>query len=174
MNFHQASRDLLGVVGLAIISLAAGLTLNRAGANPLPLAYRSPQQRLQAQLAQLVAAPALESFPVETISMESVRAAIQNRSATILDARSAPYYESGHLPGALELSRDQFGRDYLRLRARLEKAKNHPIVVYCSGGACHDSKMVAQALSTLGFSNVRIFAGGWDDWTAAGLPVERR
>lgn len=164
---------MIGVVGLALISLAAGLTLNRLRANPLPLVYRSPEQRMQAQLAQLVAAPQSESFPVDTINLDATRATVENRSATILDARSAPYYTSGHLPGALTLSRDQFGKDYLRLRSTLEKAKDHPIVVYCSGGGCHDSKMVAQALTTLGFSNVRIFAGGWDDWRAAGLPVEQ-
>ena len=45
------------------------------------------------------------------------------------------------------------------------------IIVYCSGGDCHDSRLVANALLSLGFSNVSVFTGGWDAWSAAGLPA---
>ncbi len=174
MNLGQASRDITGVIGLAIISLAAGLIMNRLSHAPLPLMYQSPEERLQAELAKLVEAPTFQSFPVDTIGLAEFRAMAENKRAMILDARSAVFYWNGHVPGAINLARDVFGTDYIRLRATLEKAKDRPVVVYCSGGACHDSKMVAQALTGLGFSQVRIFAGGWDAWTEAGLPAEQQ
>ena len=165
-------RDLAGVIGLAVLSLVIGCTINHFSSQPLPMVYQSPQHRLQAQLAELVAAPPFESFPVQTIDLDEFHRAVDDKSAVILDARSQVFYGQGHAPGALNLSRDQFASDYIRLRSTLEHDKDREILVYCSGGACHDSKMVAQALTSLGYSQVRIFAGGWAVWTAAGLPSD--
>lgn len=172
-SWRQGTRDVAGVVGLVIFSLVAGLILNHFRAEPLALAYKSPEQRLQAELAALVSGPPLQSFPVSTIDLAEFRRIADSKSDLILDARAALYYQQGHVPGALNLSRDDFGKDYLRLRSILEKDKGRPIVVYCSGGSCHDSKMVAQALLSLGFTSVRIFPGGWEQWSAAGLPAQR-
>ncbi len=154
-------------------SILTGLVLNHFSSSPLALAYRSPEQRLQTELAELVAGPPLQSFPVATIGLDEFRRMAEAKTAVIFDARASVYYRQGHVPGALNLSREDFGQDYLRLRAALEKDKNSPIVVYCSGGTCHDSKMVAQALTSLGFTRVRIFPGGWEAWSAAGLPAQR-
>ena len=64
-----------------------------------------------------------------------------------------------------------FARDYRRLSPALKAATDKPVIVYCSGGECHDSRLVANALLTLGFGDVRVFAGGWEEWQAAGLPT---
>ena len=172
MNRSQFIKDLLGVIGLALLALACGLLVNRFGPHPIPLVYQSPDQQLQAELAQLVSAPPFDSFPVDTISLDQFRQADNDQSVLILDARASTYFHEGHVPRALNLSRADFAHDYMRLRPILDKAKDSPIVVYCSGGACHDSKMVAQALTALGYSQVRIFPGGWDVWSAAGLPAD--
>jgi rhodanese-related sulfurtransferase len=164
--------DIAAVLGLALVCLLAGLTINRFSAQPLPHIYQSPDQRLQAELAELVAAPPFASFPVDTVDLDQFRSAVSSHDNLILDARSSSYYDDGHVPGARNLSRDRFSSDYVRLRPMLEKDKDRPILVYCSGGACHDSKMVAQALTSLGFSNVKIFAGGWSEWSAAHLPAD--
>lgn len=173
MSLKPQTQDLVGVVALVILSVTAGLGLNHFSARPLALAYRSPEQRLQAELAQLVAGPPLQSFPVGTIGLDEFRRMAEAKTAVILDARASAYYQQGHVPGALNLSREDFGKDYLRLREALEKHKDSAIVVYCSGGTCHDSKMVAQALTSLGFTRVRIFPGGWEAWSAAGLAAQR-
>ncbi|HEX4211127.1 MAG TPA: rhodanese-like domain-containing protein [Candidatus Binataceae bacterium] len=161
------------MIGLAMLAMLCGFALNRFGPHPIALVYQSPDQQLQAELAQLVAAPPFDSFPVDTINLDQFRNAVDDKSVTILDARAATYFNRGHVPRAMNLSRQDFAHDYMRMRPMLEPLKDQPIVVYCSGGACHDSKMVAQALTALGFSQVRIYPGGWDGWTAAGLPVAR-
>jgi len=171
MSGAQLGKDFLGMIGLAILATICGLALNRFRPNPISLVYQSPDQQLQAELSQLVNGPPLDSFPVETISLDQFRVAVADKGVTILDARAATYFDRGHVPRAINLSRQDFGHDYMRLRPMLETLKNKPIVVYCAGGACHDSKMVAQALTALGFTQVRIYPGGWDGWTAAGLPV---
>lgn len=173
MNVAQIGKDFAGVIGLAMLALLTGLTLNHFNSNPIPLTYQSPDQQLQAELRQLINAPPFDSFPVETIDLDQFQQAVNDKSMMILDARAVTYFDRGHVPRALNLSRADFAHDYMRLRPVLDPAKDKPIVVYCAGGACHDSKMVAQALTSLGFSNVRIYPGGWDGWTAAGLPEVR-
>ena len=164
-------RDLAGVIGLAILSLIAGVLINHFRASPLPLAYQTPEQRLSAELTTLVQAPPFQLSQIDTVSIAQFRTDVDDKQSLILDARSAPFYAQGHVPGAINLSRDDFAADYKRLRPTLDQAKDKQIVVYCSGGDCHDSRMVASALLSLGFSKVQVFTDGWTGWTQAGMPV---
>ena len=172
-NSGTFTRDLVGVTCLAVVSLLAGLAINYLRAAPLPLVYRTPEQRLAAELTSLVEAPAFRLSDADTISLDQLRGVVGDHKTVVLDARATPFYQQGHIPGALNLSRDDFAQDYRRLRPTLDAAKDKPIVIYCSGGDCHDSRMVASALLSLGFSQVRVFTGGWSGWTEAGLPVEK-
>ena len=44
------------------------------------------------------------------------------------------------------------------------------IVTYCSNPACRNSDIAARQLIALGYTNVRKYADGKDDWHDAGLP----
>jgi rhodanese-related sulfurtransferase len=46
------------------------------------------------------------------------------------------------------------------------------IVTYCSNTACRNSEIAANQLTAMGYSNVRKYAEGKDDWAEAGLPLE--
>jgi rhodanese-related sulfurtransferase len=164
----QFIRDCVGVLGLALLSLVVALAANRMRSAPVALKYQSPQDRLAAELTGLIEAPAFRLADLDTIGLDDFRTAVKSRGALILDARQESFYRAGHVRGALNLSRQDFARDYTRLRPTLEASKDKPVVVYCSGGACHDSRLVASALVSLGFTNVKIFTGGWTVWTQAG------
>jgi rhodanese-related sulfurtransferase len=164
-------RDLAAVVALAFLSAGLGLGWNRIHGPAVPLVYRAPAQRLDAQLTRLIKAPPFQVTELETIGLKKFRALVQNKGAVVVDARAAPFYQQGHVPGALNLARDDFAHDYRALAPELTPDRDRMIVVYCSGGACHDSKLVASALLSLGFSDVRVFTGGWEQWSQAGLPV---
>jgi rhodanese-related sulfurtransferase len=169
----QLLRDLGAVALLAVASLAAGLLMNRFSATPLPIVYQTPEQRFDAELTTLVAAPPFKIAPAATVGLEKFRSAVDGKSALILDARPSVFFENGHVPGALNLARDDFAHDYRRLTSVLDAAHDKPIIVYCSGGDCHDSRLVANALLSLGFSDVSVFTGGWEAWSAAGLPASK-
>ena len=164
-------RDLGGVALLVVASLAAGLVMNRFSSGPLPIVYQTPEQRFDVELTTLVAAAPFEIAPAAAVGLEQFRAAVGSNSVLILDARPSGFFERGHVPGALNLARDDFARDYRHLSPVLKRLGDKPIIVYCSGGDCHDSRLVANALLTLGFSNVSVFTGGWEAWSAAGLPA---
>ena len=46
------------------------------------------------------------------------------------------------------------------------------MVVYCSNLSCPNSEGVARTLTRLGYTNVRKYAEGIQDWVEAGLPTE--
>jgi rhodanese-related sulfurtransferase len=169
-KFPVRSRDFIGVLCLALASLAAGLIINRFRSSPLPVVYQSPEQRFDKELATLIEAPPFKLAPAPAVGLEEFRSAVEGKSALILDARPSAFFQRGHVPGALNLSRDDFAHDYRRLGSVLKDTRDKRIIVYCGGGDCHDSRLVANALLNLGFSNVSVFTGGWEAWSAARLP----
>jgi rhodanese-related sulfurtransferase len=169
----QVLRDLGGVALLATASMAVGLLMNRFSSRPLPIVYQTPEQRFDAELTTLVTSPPFKIAPAATVGLPEFRSAVENKSTLILDACPSVFFEQGHVPGALNLARDDFARDYRHLAPVLQSAADKPTIVYCAGGDCHDSRLVANALLSLGFSNVRVFTGGWEEWSKAGLPVSK-
>jgi rhodanese-related sulfurtransferase len=79
------------------------------------------------------------------------------------------YYQDAHLPGALNLPHDQVDA----LAPALLPDKGREVVVYCSNTACPNSGIAAARLSALGYTNVRKYAEGKQDWIDAGLPTEK-
>ena len=87
---------------------------------------------------------------------------------TVVDALPASYYARQHLPGAVNLVEDE-----VDVRAAdLLPDKSALIVTSCSNTACHNSQAVATRLANLGYTNVRKYAEGVQDWVEHGLPTE--
>ena len=168
-RLSRIGRDLAMVIVLAMVASGAGLSINHFSSKPLPIVYQTPKQRFDQELTMLVAAAPFAIAPAATVDLSQFRNAVTNKSALILDARPAVFFERGHVPGALNLSRDDFSHDYRRLDGVLKAAQGEAIIVYCSGGECHDSRLIANALLSLGFSDVSVYTGGWDEWSDAHL-----
>ena len=103
-----------------------------------------------------------------TIDRDAVQAVVNRGSAVIVEALPAPYYEDAHLPGSLNLphnSDDATIAEVLPVRAAT-------VVVYCSNLACQNSTILSRRLAQLGYTDVREYEGGKEDWITAGLPVE--
>ncbi len=103
-----------------------------------------------------------------TITRDELVAALAAHEVVVVDALPSAYYEQQHLPGALNLVADD-----VRPRAeQLLPAKDAAIVTYCSNPACRNSAIAASQLTSLGYTNVRKYADGKQDWVDAGLPLE--
>ena len=75
----------------------------------------------------------------------------------ILDTRTEEEYEQGHIPGAIVISHEE-------IKEKAESVltdKDQLILVYCRSG--RRSKLAAQDLVDLGYTNVKEF-GGIIDW----------
>jgi rhodanese-related sulfurtransferase len=89
-------------------------------------------------------------------------------SLQLLEALPRPYFEQGHLPGAINFPHDRTRE----LAPRLLSDRDAEIVVYCASPTCRNSHIAAGVLRTLGYRNVRVYGGGKQDWQEAGLPLE--
>ena len=75
----------------------------------------------------------------------------------ILDVREQEEYDAGHIPGAIVIP-------HAEITEKAEEALPHKdqlILVYCRSG--RRSKIAAEALVELGYTNIREF-GGIQDW----------
>jgi rhodanese-related sulfurtransferase len=92
-----------------------------------------------------------------------------NQTVTIVEALPEEYYRQAHLPGAMLLPHDQVDE----LAPALLPDKDATIVVYCANLPCQNSGIAAERLVELGYTNVREYAEGKQDWIDAGYPVVR-
>jgi rhodanese-related sulfurtransferase len=102
------------------------------------------------------------------IGRDELEAAIEAGEVTVVDALGGEYYAKAHLPGAIPLVE----ADVAAQAATLLPDRGAAIVTYCSNPACPNSGRVAEKLTALGYTNVRKYREGIEDWTAAGLPTE--
>jgi rhodanese-related sulfurtransferase len=89
-----------------------------------------------------------------------------------LDARRTTVYADGHIPGARSFP--IWESDIAdRVKAFYEEGldQNAPIVIYCSGGDCEDSHMLAEKLYMVGFNNLLVYKDGFPGWQKRGLPA---
>jgi len=101
------------------------------------------------------------------ISRDELKAAIDAGSVTVVDALGGAYFEKQHLPGAIPLVESEVSAK----AATLLPDKDAAIVTYCSNTACANSEHVATLLTRAGYTNVRKYREGIQDWVEAGLPV---
>ncbi|MEC3956805.1 rhodanese-like domain-containing protein [Nocardia sp. CDC153] len=102
------------------------------------------------------------------ITRDELAKEIEAGSVIVLDALGGEYYAKAHLPGALALVEADVETEAPRLLPDRDAA----IVTYCSNAACPNSQNVATKLERLGYTNVRKYRDGIQDWTEAGLPIE--
>jgi rhodanese-related sulfurtransferase len=104
----------------------------------------------------------------ELITRDELKAAIDAGTVTVVVALGGEYHAKRHLPGAVALIRDDVDAQAPSLLPDLDA----PIVTYCTNPACPNSGQVADRLTALGYTNVRKYREGIEDWVAAGLPTE--
>ncbi|MGQ0576597.1 MAG: rhodanese-like domain-containing protein [Pseudonocardia sp.] len=103
-----------------------------------------------------------------TITRDELRDAIAAGTVTVVDALPQSYYAQAHLPGAVNLVE----ADVADRAATLLPDRAAAIVAYCSNVSCSNSQAVASRLEQLGYSHVRKYREGIQDWVEAGLPTE--
>ena len=102
------------------------------------------------------------------ITRTELQAEIAAGTVTVVDALAGDYYVKQHIPTAIPLAE----ADVDKLASSLLPDRSAAIAVYCSNEACPNSQRVSTRLTALGYTNVRKYAEGIQDWVEAGLPVE--
>lgn len=103
-----------------------------------------------------------------SITRTELETLVATGQVVLVDALPASYYEKAHLPGALNIEE----QDVARLAPSVLPDKDATIVTYCTNAACGNSQAVAHRLERLGYTDVRKYRDGIEDWTNAGNAVE--
>ena len=102
-------------------------------------------------------------------------AALHAAKALFLDARRTSVYEQGHIAGARSVS--VWESDLEEKVRKLFDERSDPreqakaIIIYCSGGDCEDSHMLAEKLWGIQFNNLYVYKDGFPDWQKRGGTV---
>lgn len=133
----------------------------------------SPAQGSEAKNSSSSTADLLKRFPPHNkpyVEISGDDAAwLVVRGVLVLDARRTKVYEEGHI--ALARSFPVWESDIdARVTALVGESRDGaiPVVLYCSGGDCEDSHMLAQKLFGAGFNNLLVYRDGWSDWVKRG------
>ena len=175
--------DTGGMHGRSHVLLQAGLLLALAGvcavisnatagaSRHLPWSGRPAASGAQVPPAPGAADPAQ---PVREASPEDAWA-LYRSGAPFLDARRSAAYAEGHVAGAWSLPvwEDAIEARITAFEALAKPASTSPLVIYCDGGDCADSRLLADRLIPLGYRNLRLYMAGYPDWARQGRPVRK-
>jgi rhodanese-related sulfurtransferase len=160
-NIKIAIPQALGFMALAVVAGLVFNALSPKGINPFNRPVRVPVSSDSTQAG---------SEGIRIIPLDEARQAVES-GVIVIDARRKEDFQDGHIPGALLLDYYDMGTYKDRVLPRL--SSDQLIMVYCSEPSCDDSELLAKELYALGFTRLLVFKGGFREWSAAGLPVER-
>jgi glyoxylase-like metal-dependent hydrolase (beta-lactamase superfamily II)/rhodanese-related sulfurtransferase len=121
-------------------------------------------ERVQGVLQDGIAGWDAAGLPLSMTPHISARDLYADRAEfTILDVRAQREFDAGHIPGALLHPLNGLRQSL----SSLDPAAS--FAVHCKSG--YRSTIACSVMEAAGFTQVRNVAGGFDAWTAAGLPV---
>ncbi|MEN6561393.1 MAG: rhodanese-like domain-containing protein [Acidobacteriota bacterium] len=147
-------------------AVLVGLSVAVAAAVHIPLIGRFARGEFRESFF-----PAAEYPGIRMVTLAEAEELWRTGQAVILDARAAGFFERGHVPGARNLP--AAGAKGALPAGILEIPRDRTCLVYCEGGDCRSSLSLARRLHDAGFRDIRVFGGGWEEWTGAGLPEEK-
>lgn len=93
----------------------------------------------------------------------------EDTSWVLLNVLPRAVFEAGRIPGSVNLPLEELAEQaYEALPSR-----DQELVVYCASPHCSLAEQGAALLRSLGYSRVRKFAGGMEEWTERGGRIER-
>lgn len=156
-------RVLLQSLALTAAGAALGLAMNAASPRPARL---SEPVRSAAELAGACKLPGAAGV-APRISVQEATPLCIACSAAFVDARTAAEFAAGHVVGAIHVPPGP-----VPLQALLHLERFRTVVVYDGDPGSAQAEAVAAALRERGMTDVRILAGSWLAWQAAGAPGE--
>jgi rhodanese-related sulfurtransferase len=90
---------------------------------------------------------------------------MKNKEVNVVDVRAAEDYAEGHIPGAVNLPKDQW-HSFTGLR------KDKINVLYCYSQVCHLAATAAVQFAEKGYPMMEL-DGGWRWWKDDGFDVEK-
>jgi rhodanese-related sulfurtransferase len=108
---------------------------------------------------------------METIDRETLKRTLDKGSdVAIVNVLPKDAYGKEHIAGSENIPVEE--ADFEKKVEGMVKSKDKPVIVYCASTECPASGIAAEKLEKAGFTHVRAYEGGMEDWKDAGYPVE--
>ncbi len=105
---------------------------------------------------------------VTSISRTKIKEKLdQGANIILVEALPKMYYDDMHLPSAINIPHTEVDE----LAPSLLPDKSAEIITYCANLPCPNSEIAAKRLMQLGYTNVKEYREGKQDWFDAGYPV---
>lgn len=105
-----------------------------------------------------------------SIARDELQSALADDAVTVVDALPPAPYGQRHLPGALNLAAEDFDA---RIGDGVLPDRDATIVAYSTDAGCTRGPELAERLEAAGYTDVRVYREGIEDWVGAGLPIEQ-
>jgi len=164
----KLSHILLKTLGIILIGSAVGLVYNAISPGGITLKGNwSPKMTLD---SLTVPYGYEEEVDPPAISLDYAMMKFQSKNTVFLDSRYPEDFKAGHIKGAINLPYEEFEEHAPQVLPKLPKEEE--IIAYCDGTECETSLQLARELLELGYKDVKVLFGGWQEWKKAGLSVE--
>ncbi len=105
---------------------------------------------------------------VPRVSIDELKALMEQKAVLIIDVRDAESFAKGRIPGAVNV-------DYTQMLKQAGEfaSEKRTIVTYC---ACANEMTAARAsvdLAAKGIAGAKALRGGWDEWVQRGEKIEK-
>jgi rhodanese-related sulfurtransferase len=104
------------------------------------------------------------------ISTDQMRVSLDQASALIVDSRIRAQFDAGHIPGAVCLDVPPQNQ-VTAVRTIVGGDLSRPLVVYCNGPHCQQSRRLSAELMAAGFTSVSRYQLGISVWRVLGGPT---
>ena len=150
---------------MGLVALVLGLGVNQARTEGIALV---PPPSIEAQAAGADTTSASDQqVSLALVEFAEVDYFLRNQEAFFIDARSAEKYADGFIGEALNVPLE----DYETGKVRVPVPKSTLIVLYCDGGDCDTSELLAREMAKDGYRRLRIYKGGIEEWVQLGMPL---
>lgn len=99
------------------------------------------------------------------VTIDELKASLDHQSVILIDVREQNEFDAGHIPGAVLMPLSSFDP------AKLPRQEGKRVVLYCRSG--RRAKEAAAMAEAAGRSDILVYAGSMNEWSAAGEPVAK-
>jgi rhodanese-related sulfurtransferase len=93
-----------------------------------------------------------------------------DNAVQFIDVRSPEEYGEGHIPGSVNIPRQDLADARKKLSAFTQDT---PLVIYSSSGSGEEIEQTSEHLFSEGFNRIYIYRDGYEDWLRSNYPVIR-
>ncbi|MEO8445848.1 MAG: rhodanese-like domain-containing protein [bacterium] len=108
------------------------------------------------------------NIPVETAKT------LFDEKVVFIDGREPNEFEQGHIQGAINIPYKDFKEKMIEEKQQVlrDLKKDQLIVSYCGSDSCEISIDNAYEMAKAGYSDVKIYLGGFKEWNKMGYPIK--